>query len=180
MLATGGKSTKDKSGTDNPAIALLTVVGAKGPANVTIDEFTTIASVWTHNQFIEGPSIKGHALGLRIAAGNVPNFVDLESGGYGVMIQDYRNSTQTPTMANFATLANVLAGCITRVKPPTDTLTAAISIAHNMSYRPERSFGANFIVGGQGHDALWDGIEVRMQKQLGDWKNHSMVLRYGM
>ena len=98
---------------DNPAIALLAVVGGKAPAQVTINEFTTIASVWTHNQFIDGTSIKGHALGLRIAAGNVPNFVDLETGGYGVMIQDDLNSTQTPTMANFATLANVMAGCTT-------------------------------------------------------------------
>ena len=110
---------------------------------MTINEFTTVASVWTHNQFIDGTAIKGHALGLRIAAGNVPNFVDLETGGYGVMIQDDLNSTETPTMANFATLANVMAGCTTRVKAdacnsllvaatgrdgkaPTDTLTAAL------------------------------------------------------
>ncbi len=157
LVAKGGKATADKSGGENPTIALLTVVGSKAPAKVTINEFTTIASVWTHNQFIDGASIKGHALGLRIAAGNVPNFVDLETGGYGVMIQDGLNSTQTPTMANFATLANVMAGCTTRVKvdacntyfaaatgrdnkAPTDTLTAAISIAHNMAYQPERIY----------------------------------------
>ena len=73
------------------------------------------------------------------------------------MIQDGFNSTQTPTMANFATLSSVLAGCTTRVdadacaslfaaatgrdgKAPTDTLAAAISIAHNMAYKPERVF----------------------------------------
>ena len=77
---------------------------------------TTIASVWTHNQFIDGTAIKGNPLGLRIAAGNVPNFVDLETGGYGTTIQDALNSDQTPTMANFATLSNLLAGCVTRVK----------------------------------------------------------------
>ena len=76
---------------------------------------TTVASVWTNAQFLEGTAIKGPALGLRIAAGNVPNFVDLETGGYGGMIQDGFNSTQTPTMANFATLSSVLAGCTTRV-----------------------------------------------------------------
>jgi hypothetical protein len=37
---------------------------------------------------------------------NVPNFVDLESGGYGVMIQDGLNSTQTPTMANISHSGN--------------------------------------------------------------------------
>ena len=190
-----------------------------------------MASVWTNAQFLDGPAIKGNPLGLRIAAGNVPNFVDLATGGYGEMIQDGFNSTETPTMANFGTLSNVLAGCITGVrqdaceslfaaatgrdgKEPTDTLTAAISVAHNMGYRPERIFalldkfypvkplglrptpfmpylsfapgawvlplkfagggyaggakvmfdsegnawsGANFIVGSQGHDSLWDG-----------------------
>ena len=193
---------------------------------------TTVASVWTHAQFLDGAAIKGYPLGLRIAAGNVPNFVDLATGGYGGMIQDALNSTQTPTMANFATLSSVMAGCITRVKTdacsslfaaatgpdgkaPTDTLAAAQSIARNAAYKPERVFalldafypvppgkqlrptpylpylssapsawvlplkftgggytggakvmfdsegnawsGANFIVGSQGKDALWDG-----------------------
>ena len=60
-------------------------------------------------------------------------------------------------MANFATLADVLAGCVTRVKPdacssliaaatppigkiPTDTLTAAQSIARYPWYQPEKLF----------------------------------------
>ncbi len=231
LIAKGGRPAGKESG-DNDAIALLTVLGNQAPATVTITEMTTVASVWTHNQFIEATAIKGPALSLKIAAGNVPNFVDLSNGGYGVTIQDPLNSQQTPTMANFATLSTVLAGCVTRVnadackslfnaatgrdgKTPTDTLGAAISIAHNMAYKPERLFalldafypvpkgkslrptpfmpylsfapsawvlplkfagggyaggakvmfdsqgnawsGANFMVGGQGGDALWDG-----------------------
>jgi len=74
---------------------------------------TTIASVWTNAQFFEGTGIRGYPLGLRIAASNVPNFVDLETGGYVATIQDGLNSTQTPTMMNFATLSSVLAGCTT-------------------------------------------------------------------
>ena len=42
-----------------------------------MNEFTTVASVWTNAQFLEGDVLKGHALGLKIAAGNVPSFVDL-------------------------------------------------------------------------------------------------------
>ena len=49
---------------------------------------TTIASVWTHNQFIDGTVIKGQPLQLKIAAGNVPSFVDLATGGWGSTIQD--------------------------------------------------------------------------------------------
>jgi len=134
------------------------VVGSKAPAKVTINEMTTVASVWTHAQFLDGAEVKGHALGLKIAAGNVPNFVDLATGGWGEAIQGPLNSGQTTTMANFATLADALAGCVTRVTPdacskfyaaatpptgsaPIDTLTAAQSIARAPWYQPERVFG---------------------------------------
>ena len=156
-MAAGGKAAADKSGADNPAIALLTVLGQQVPTTVTINEMTTVASVWTHNQFIDGTAIKGQPLQLKIAAGNVPSFVDLETGGWGGTIQDPLNSGQTPTMANFATLANALAGCVTRVAAdacsklfaaatgpngvaPADTLTAAQSIARAPWYKPERVF----------------------------------------
>ena len=102
LVAKGGQTKGDG---DNPAIALLTVLGNSPPAKVVINEMTTVASVWTNAQFLDGTTLKGYALGLRIAAGNVPNFVDLETGGYGGMIQDGFNSTQTPTMAIFATLS---------------------------------------------------------------------------
>ena len=94
----------------------LRVGRTTSPPHVVVNEFTTVASVWTLTQFLSGTAIKGYPfLGLRIAAGNVPNFVDLETGGWGGAIQDPLNSGQTPTMANFATLADALAGCATRV-----------------------------------------------------------------
>jgi hypothetical protein len=117
LIAKGGQPQANAQGGDHPDIAFLTVLGINPPAAVTINEFTTVASVWTHNQFIDGTTIKGPALGLRIAAGNVPNFVDVATGGYGLAISDALNGTQTPTLANFGTLANVIAGCATRVTP---------------------------------------------------------------
>src|SRR5215471_3119017 len=117
LVAKGGTPAINKAGGDNPAIALIGVVGAKPPATVTINEMTTIASVWTHNQFIDGTAIKGQPLQLKIAAGNVPSLVDLATGGWGATIQDPLNSGQTTTMANFATLADALAGCTARVVP---------------------------------------------------------------
>src|SRR5215831_15044438 len=114
LIATGGKPTSTRASGDNPAIALLTVVGREPPTQVVINEMTTVASVWTHAQFLNGAAITGHSLGLKIAAGNVPSLVDLQTGGWGTTIQDSLNSGQTPTMANFATLADVLAGCVTR------------------------------------------------------------------
>ena len=157
LVARGGRVATDKTPGDNAALALLTIVGATPPAKVTINEMTTVASVWTGNQFLDGVRLQGAPLGLRIAAGNVPNFVDLASGGWGDTIQDPLNSSQTPTMANFATLADVLAACVTRLtadacgnlyaaatgpdgKVPTDTLTAAQSIARSPWFKPERLF----------------------------------------
>jgi len=155
LVAKGGTPATSKAGGDNPAVALIGVVGAKPPPTVTINEMTTVASVWTHNQFIDGTAIKGQPLQLKIAAGNVPSFVDLATGGWGGTIQDPLNSSQTTTMANFATLADALAGCVARVVPdacsklyaaaagpagtaPTDTLTAAESIAKYPWYQPAR------------------------------------------
>ncbi len=157
LTAGGGIPARNKVGGNNPAIALLAVVGGKPPARVAVNEFTTIASVWTHAQLLEGMTIKGAPLQLRIAAGNVPNFVDMETGGWVGTIQDPLNSSQTPTMANFATLADLLSACINRVKAgacgslfeaatppgwgvPTDTLGAAEDIALFPWHQPDKLF----------------------------------------
>ena len=153
LVAKGGTPHGQK--TDNPAIALLAVLGASAPEHVTINEFTTIASAYTGAQFLKGDAMSGHALGLKIAAGNVPSFVDLATGGWGGTIQDPLNGEQTTTMANFATIADALAGCIARVAgdacptlfaasagpagaAPTNTLEAVEAIARYPWYKPER------------------------------------------
>jgi hypothetical protein len=157
LVAKGGQATVKKGSSDNPAIALLAVLGNTPPAKVVINEMTTVASVWTDAQFLEGAAIKGPALSLRIAAGNVRNLVDLDSGGLGPVIQDPLNSSQTATLATFNTLANLLAGCVTRVNGdacnkffavatppggvvPTDTLTALQNIAPNPSHQAQKLF----------------------------------------
>ncbi len=157
VVARGGTPKAGAGKGPNDALALLIVLSPEHPAMITVNEYTTLASVWTGAQFLDGDKLSGTKLGLRIAAGNVPNFVDLETGGYGVTIQDGMNAGQTPTMANFGTLANVLAGAATQVKPdamsrflaattprdgktPTDTLTALQGVARDSGYKPERLF----------------------------------------
>jgi hypothetical protein len=157
IVANGGRAVANAAGGENSAIALLTVLGTTPPDKVVVNEMTTIAAVFTHNQFIDGTAIKGPALSLRIAAGNVPNFVDLGTGGWGDAIQSPLNSGQTPTMANFATLADLLSACVAQVKPDacsklyaaatpptgkaaTDTLTAAEALARYPWYQPDRLF----------------------------------------
>jgi hypothetical protein len=157
LIAKGGTPKSAMKKVSSDTIVLLAVLGTSVTKKVTVNEFTTVASVWTCAQFLKGDVLSGKKLGLRIAASNVPNFVDVETGGYGSTIQDALNSAQTTTMANFATLANVLAGCITQATPdacsrffaaatdpagnvPTDTLTAVEMIAHNPWHNPAQVF----------------------------------------
>ena len=157
LTARGGEPRTGGSRAANPAIALMATLGSTAPAEVTVNELTTVASVWTGAQFLKGEALSGHALGLKIAAGNVPNLVDLRTGGLGPAIQDPLNSTQTTSLATLNTVAALLAGCITRVQAdacgrlfeastppggpaPTDTLSAAQAIALHPWHRPAKLF----------------------------------------
>lgn len=110
-LVTTGGALKDKD--DNPALVLLLVLGEKPPETVVVNELTTVASAFTAARFINGQSISGNPLGLRIAAGNVPNFVDLSTGGWGKVLLDPLNSTQTTALANLDTLGSLIAAFAT-------------------------------------------------------------------
>jgi hypothetical protein len=108
LVAKGGEATISKGSGDNPAIALLSVLGNTPPAKVVINELTTVASAFTAARFINGEAISGNPLGLRIAAGNTPNLVDLERGGWGKVLVSPENSTWTTTLANFDTLGSLI------------------------------------------------------------------------
>ena len=99
LVAKGGtpKAAADKG--PNDAIALMTVLGTSLPKTVTVNELTTVASAFTAARFIDGESISGNPLGLRIAAGNVPNLVDPATGTWGKVLLDPLNSSMTTTMA---------------------------------------------------------------------------------
>ena len=92
------------------------MLGGTPPKSVVVNECSTIASVWTSAQVLKDEVLSGTQFGLRIAAGNVPNLADLETGRLGAVIQDPLNSSQTATLATFSTLADLLAACITRVQ----------------------------------------------------------------
>ena len=157
LIARGGVPRSGVATGPNPAIAFMATLGAAPPKDVTINELTTVASVWTGAQFLRNESFSGSALGLKIAAGNVPNLVDPETGGFGPVIQDPMNSLKSNSLATFATLGDLLAGCATRVKTdacarlyeaatppggpvPTDTLIAAEAIARHTWNKPAGLF----------------------------------------
>ncbi len=105
LVSTGG-ALKGKS--DNPALVLLLVLGNKPPEKVVVNELTTVASAFTTARFITANGISGNPLGLRIAAGNVPNLVDLSTGGWGKVLLDPLNSSMTTTMASLDTLGSLI------------------------------------------------------------------------
>ena len=157
LIVKGGEPKVGGDKGPNPAITLMATLGTTPPKRVTINELTSVASAWTGAQFLNGTALSGQALGLRIAADNARNFVDLETGGLGPVIQDPLNSSQTATLATFGTLGDLLAGCVTRVHgdacnklfatatppagvAPTDTLTAAQNIARNPSNQAQKLF----------------------------------------
>jgi len=141
----------------NPSITMMAALGTAPDTRITINELTTVASVWTGAQFLNDSALSGNALGLRIAAGNVPNLVNLETGGLGPVIQDPLNSSQTTTLAKFNTLSNLLSACVTGLPDackglfelatppgghaPEDTLTAMQNIARHPSHQAQKLFG---------------------------------------
>jgi hypothetical protein len=157
LVANGGIPKANKASGDNSAIALLAVLGSKPPASVVVNEFTTVASAFTAARFISGQAISGNALGLRIAAMNVPNLVNLQSGGWGAVIIDGLNITRSTTLASFDTLASLITYASTSASddwrsrffqastpsggtPPSNTLGAIAGIARGSWAHPKDLF----------------------------------------
>jgi hypothetical protein len=113
LVAKGGRPAASKAGGENPTIALMTVLGTTAPKSVTINELTTVASVFTAARFINGEAISGHPVGLRIAARNAPNLVDPTTGKWGKVLLDPLNSSMTTTMANLDTLGSLISAYFT-------------------------------------------------------------------
>ncbi|WP_340108680.1 hypothetical protein [Pikeienuella sp. HZG-20] len=157
LIAKGGEAKLAASKGPNSAITLMATLGTEPPARVTVNEFTTVASAWTGAQFLNGAALSGDALGLRIAAGNAPNLVNLETGGLGSVILDPLNGPQTTTLAKLNTLGLLLSACVTALPDacdklfdaatppggaaPADTLSAAQNIARHPWSQADKIFG---------------------------------------
>jgi hypothetical protein len=156
LIAKRGEATISKASGDNPAIALLSVLGNTAPAQ------------GRHQRDDDGgvgvdqrPILRRHGdPGARVKPAHCRwqrAQLYLQTGGWGSAIQDPLNSGQTPTMGNFATLVDLLSACATRVKAdacnnlfaattdpngkvPTDTLAMAQSSARYPWYQPEKLF----------------------------------------
>lgn len=108
LVAKGGTAGGAANTGVNNAIALMVLLGDPLPRAVTVNELTTVASAFAAAQFIKGEAISGNPLGMRIAAGNVPNLVDPATGQWGKVLLDPLNSTRTTTLANLNTLGSLI------------------------------------------------------------------------
>jgi hypothetical protein len=107
LVAKGGTPAVSAARAD-PTVALLSVLGASPPEKVVVNEMTTVASAMTSARFMNGEQISGPPLGLKIAAGNAPNFVDPRTGQWGEVILDPLNSGHTTTLATLDTLGSLI------------------------------------------------------------------------
>ena len=156
LIASGGRP-RAGAGAANSAIGLFAVLGSAPPSHVVVNELTTVASAWSAVRLYGSGGLTGNATGLRIAAGNVPSLVDLKTGGFGGPVQDPLNGAQSTTLARFATLGDLLAGCVdqavagacadlfsaARLSPepaPSDTFGAALAIARHPWHNTEPLF----------------------------------------
>src|SRR5215510_11439504 len=149
LIANGGSPLPASQGAKplRGALRLATVLGTTPvPAEVVINERTTVASVYALAQFIDGQKITGKAPGLQNAAAIMRNLVDVTTGEVGSVLGNPPNGVETSTMPAFNSLANMLAACVRATTPtpcvslfdlatpsgghtPGDTLQAVVNIA---------------------------------------------------
>lgn len=80
VVAKGGTPAAKKSGGNNPVIALMSVLEPIPPKSLTINELTTVASVFTAAQFINGESISGNPDPVAVSRGSLPTVMAQLSG----------------------------------------------------------------------------------------------------
>ena len=146
VTATGGQAG---SGKTNPAITLMAPLGSCGDlttASVTLNELTTVASVWALSPFLgSGGTVgtsSGNAQGLTNAFAMINSLVNPTTGAAPGSAP---GNARVPT-AKMDTLADILAACVgsssacttlfTAATPaagsaPDDTLDAALEITRN-------------------------------------------------
>jgi hypothetical protein len=113
LIAAGGEAKVKPGSGNNPGIVLLSVLGNDPPKKIVVNELTTVASAYTAARFIDGTSVTGNLLGLRIAAGNVPNLVYPVTGSWGKVVVDPLNSYMTATLATLDALGSLLTASFT-------------------------------------------------------------------
>ena len=149
------------SGGRTPARRVLRLMAVADPASasprrLTINELTTVASVYSLSRVLRGVRLTGPSPGLPNAAATVPSLVRPATGKVGSAVANPPNGSATDALATFRTLAAIVGGCTggtprncralfaaatpPRGPRPTDTLAAIHDIALNPVNHVRRIF----------------------------------------
>lgn len=155
LVAKGGNPGLG-AGTNNPSIALMTALGPCGALNdssfITVNEVTTVASIWPLAAYAESTAAIGFASGAVYQP--VGTYINsLGNIGTGTAPGPMLTASELVPVAKIYTLANILAACVNSsggtagdstpcgelfsyttfgsAAPPTDTLAASIALAQN-------------------------------------------------
>jgi len=140
LTSSGG----DIDGVDVARFRGLAVLGDGLNGPVTINELSTIGSLWPlSSQFTVGSGISGSANGLLLGSQHVQNLVDVSTGTFGATVLDGSNLTFSETVARMNTLASLMSLCGAQkdsvncdkfigLTSGSDTLTAL----HNIAAQP--------------------------------------------
>lgn len=127
-------------------VVLVTVLGTALPAQIRVNELTTVAAAFALARFSATGVIQGEAPGLRIGALMNENLVSPTTGAASAVLQAPPNADETNSLRSTRSLANLLAACVAPVAgalntlfalttppdgktPPTDTFGAIVNIA---------------------------------------------------
>jgi len=99
-------------GSEVPRYAGLAVLGADQSRAITVNEISTIGSLWPlASQFTDEQSISGSANGLLIGSQHVQNLADISTGTFGATVLNGNNLTFSETVARMNTLAALMSLC---------------------------------------------------------------------
>ena len=129
-------------------IKLAAVLGTgPAPAEIMVNELTTVALAYAMNQFLGPQGLGGSSPGLQNAAAIAGNLASVESGVVASFLAAAPNGGETRTLATFNSLANLLAACVlapancdslfTLATPPQGSAPAeTLSAVHNVARYP--------------------------------------------
>ncbi|WP_030245112.1 NHL repeat-containing protein [Streptomyces sp. NRRL S-350] len=144
----------DRPRPEGPVTLAAVVSGAEAPPELVVNERTTVAAAYALARFTGPEGVAGTSPGLQNAATVAHNLADTGTGGIAALLAAPPNGALTSTMAEFNTLANLLAACVTgdacdqlfdlarspgRERPRT-TWQAAVDIAHDPGHNAAALF----------------------------------------